>query len=525
MLLFILSIVQQQFLKAIKLYNMKRIGIFLSMLLLTTLFFAGTTQAQEEWPKTITAQNGTVIKVYEPQPESFTGNVLKTRSAVSVMQPGQDDRIFGTMWAVSTVETDRDNRQVNIVSTKVPNLKFASQVDADQIGYLKTTLESEFPRQDISFHLDQLLASLDISTEEKKLSKDLNNTPPRIIYASRPSILVTIDGTPKLQLNNDWGVEAVVNSPFTIVKNSDGNFYLYGGKHWYIAPSATGPYTNVSSVPPNLSKVQTAVDNANNADPGFTSSTDAGNAATVSDIIVSTQPAELVQANGEPQLSAIDGTNLSYVSNSQNDIFFDQAGRRYYVLLSGRWYQSTGLNGPWQYTASNSLPADFAKIPEGSPKDNVLASVAGTNASKEAVMDAQIPQTAKVDRKTATASISYDGSPRFDNIPGTHLQYGVNTQSSVIRSNGRYYAVENGVWFEAGSPNGPWAVATDRPDEVDIIPPSSPVYNMKYVYIYDVDPDWVYMGYTPGYLNAYIYGPTVVYGTGYYYAPWYGSYY
>jgi hypothetical protein len=27
-------------------------------------------------------------------------------------------------------------------------------------------------------------------------------------------------------------------------------------------------------------------------------------------------------------------------------------------------------------------------------------------------------------------------------------------------------------------------------------------------------PDWVYMGYTPGYLNNYIFGPTVVYGTG-----------
>ena len=33
------------------------------------------------------------------------------------------------------------------------------------------------------------------------------------------------------------------------------------------------------------------------------------------------------------------------------------------------------------------------------------------------------------------------------------------------------------------------------------------------------------MGYTPGYLNSYVYGPTVVYGTGYYYQPWYGAYY
>ena len=34
----------------------------------------------------------------------------------------------------------------------------------------------------------------------------------------------------------------VVNTPFTIVKNYDGRFYLYGAKHWYVANSATGPY-------------------------------------------------------------------------------------------------------------------------------------------------------------------------------------------------------------------------------------------------------------------------------------------
>jgi hypothetical protein len=105
------------------------------------------------------------------------------------------------------------------------------------------------------------------------------------------------------------------------------------------------------------------------------------------------------------------------------------------------------------------------------------------------------------------------------------MQYAVNTQGSVIRENGRYYCVDNGVWFESNSPQGPWVVSTDRPQQEEAIPPNYPVYNTKYVYIYDVTPDWAYMGYTPGYLNTYIYGPTVVYGTGFYYSPWYGNYY
>src|SRR5205085_10086703 len=129
------------------------------------------------------------------------------------------------------------------------------------------------------------------------------------------------------------------------------------------------------------------------------------------------------------------------------------------------------------------------KIPEGSPKDNVLSSVAGTDAAREAVMDAQIPQTAKVDRKTASTNVQYNGTPEFKSIPGTDLESAVNTSSSVMRYRGTYYAVDNGVWFQSNNPEGPWEVATDRPDEVDRIPPSSPLYNTKYVYVYDVTPD------------------------------------
>lgn len=502
---------------------MKTLQIILSFIISSSLF-ATASNAQEDWPKIIAASDGSVIKIYHPQPESFSTDILKLRSAVSVTEPGKTDPVFGTFWSVNTVQTDRDNRNIHIESVQVPNLKFGTDIDANRLSYLKSTLETEIPKLQIDLPMDELESMLQSSTEEKKLSKNLNTAPPKIIYSNKPSTLVLIDGTPKLQHNNDWGVDAVVNSPFTIVKNN-GAYYLYGGKHWYSASSATGPYTYANNTPNNLNKIQTAVDNAASSDPGFTSDSAAVKNNTITDIIVSTVPAELIQTNGEANLSPINGTNLLYVTNTENDIFIDQSSQQYFVLLSGRWYKAANLNSSWQYMAANSLPADFAKIPEGSPKDNVLASVAGTQAAREAIMDAQIPQTAKVDRNKASANVTYDGNPKFDNIQGTSMQYGVNTQSSVIRYRNKYYAVENGVWFESMNPTGPWTVSTERPEEVDIIPPSSPAYNLKYVYIYDVTPDWVYMGYTPGYLNTFIYGPTVVYGTGFYYEPWFGSYY
>ena len=481
-------------------------------------------QQQQDWPRSFTTDDGTVVKIYQPQPESFSDNVLKSRWAISVLQNGKTDPVFGTFWSVANVETDKDARRVIIQSVKVPNIKFPGQTDDNFISSLKSALETNLPATAGDLSLDEILSSLDQNLEQKKLSKDLNTTAPRIIYSDRPSLLVMIDGQPKLQSNKDWGMDVVVNSPFTIVKPEDGRFYLYGGKRWYTAQSATGPYSEAGNTPSSLDKVKSAIDNASSQDAGYIDSTAAQQDKVVSNIIVTTSPAELIQTDGKPSMSPITGTSLSYATNSPNDLFQDQDGK-YYVLISGRWYTSSSLTGGWHYVASNALPGDFAKIPEGSPKDNVLASVAGTDAAREAIMDAQIPQTAKVDRSTASTDVNYNGDPQFAPLQGTDMQYATNTSNSVILDHGVYYTVDNGVWFQSPNPNGPWTVATERPDEVDRIPPSSPLYNTKYVYIYDVTPQYVYMGYTPGYLNTYIYGPTVVYGTGFYYDPWFNGYY
>jgi hypothetical protein len=153
----------------------------------------------------------------------------------------------------------------------------------------------------------------------------------------------------------------------------------------------------------------------------------------------------------------------------------------------------------------------------------VLASVAGTEEAEEALLDAQIPETAAVKRSTAKLDVRYDGEPRFSPIEGTDVRYAVNASTEVLEIRGRYYACDNAVWFVADSAIGPWSLADSVPkEELDAIPPSAPVYNVKYVEIYDSTPDVVYVGYTPGYLGSYACGNVVVWGTGFYYQPWVG---
>jgi len=499
--------------------------LFLSICLLA---FGFSRADDTDWPKVINTSNGTQIKVYEPEPESFKGNTLMFRSAISVLPNGSNDPVFGAFWATAKVETDRDNRTMLINTLDVTSIRIPAIDGQDTIDYIDDALETQFPQTAGPISLDAIVATLNQNQQEAKISQGISNKPPKVMFVTRPSMLVLIDGDPKLQNNKDLKLDMVANTPFTIVKNTDGRFYLYGQKRWYVSNAATGPYEYTNGqVPPPIQSVGSMIaskQQANSAD-NVRSTTDP---SVVPTIIVSTVPAELIQSNGEPNFTPIQGTNLLYMSNSDNDIFMDENSQQYFVLISGRWFQTKNLNSDnWVYIAADQLPADFAKIPPGSPKDNVLASVAGTDAAKDAVMDAEIPQTAKVDRNTTTTTVTYDGRPKFTDIDGTNLQYAVNTSSTVLRNggDGRFYVVDNGVWFVSDNATGPFVVSTVRPVDVDLIPPSVPVYNAKYVNIYDVDPNYVYMGYTPGYLNSFVYGPTVVYGTGFYYQPWYGAYY
>lgn len=446
------------------------------------------------------------------------GDKVEGRAAFSAEEKPGAELIFGVFWYTAQVTTNRDERTVRLESIKVNDVKLPGVEDTTKIGRLKRLIESEIPTWNLSGSLDELVST--IEDEQAYVSYDLKNDPPSIQYVDVPTTLVIIDGEPKLEEDKNLKAKRVINTAFLIVENpEDKKYYLYGGKFWYASSSLKDGYQPVTKLPKNIA----ALDQELKKQEKEKSTAPAS--STPPAIVVSTTPAELIQSNGAAQYKNIAETNLLYVSNSDNDIFKSVDDQKFYVLLSGRWYTSAKLEGPWTYIASDKLPGDFGQIPKGSDKDNVLASVAGTEESKDAIRDAQVPQTAKVDRKTATCTVTYNGEPKFEKIEGTSLEVAMNTSSTVLKSGSKYYCVDNGVWFVSSSAKGPWKVSDERPKDVDDIPASSPAYNTKYVYVYDSTPEVVYVGYTPGYMGCYVYGPTVVYGTGYYYSPWYGPYY
>lgn len=492
-----------------------------NLLILLFLFVSGISYAQDEWPRTLETKAGGKIIIYQPQSESLKDGKITGRAAVSVREFAGDEPTFGAIWYESILLTNRDTRMATLEEIKITEVKLPGVEDSEKLNRFTKFLETEIPKWNLEISIDALVATLEETNGT--VSEELKNDPPKVIYVTAPTTLVLIEGEPKLQMDDKLKMQRVINTPFLIVQSTeDKKYYLLGGNFWYASSALKEGWKSTTQLPNSIKQLDKQVKEQQKQ---TASSVVKEEEKSPREIMISTEPAELIQSKGEGVFASIQGTSLLYMNNSEDEIFMDINTQKYYVLLSGRWYIASAMKGPWAYISSDKLPADFQKIPEGSEKDNVLSSVAGTEAAQEAVMDAQIPQTAKVDRKTATCTVKYDGEPKFEIIEGTSMELAMNTSSTVIKSNSKYYCVENAVWFESASAKGPWKVSTERPKEVDKIPASSPAYNVQYVYIYDSTPDVVYVGYTPGYMGCYVYGPTVVYGTGYYYNPWYGPYY
>jgi hypothetical protein len=475
----------------------------------------------------VIVNDSTGIAIYQPQIDSWDGRQAMGRNVVSIHSAGQTRPIFGVITFRAIPLVDKMKGTVALEDVQVLDGEFPSARQQTQ-EYLRM-VRATFPKELDGLSLERLESSFDFeSPRVAKYGRPLENTPPKIIFSSKPAILVYIDGPPVYRPVASTSLQRVLNSPMVLLKDQSGEMYLHVQDGYLKAPSLGGPWTVADEPPPGAAEAERQAaasvaptellrgqtNSTANRPPPLTKSA-------APDIYVSSTPAELVLFDGPPNFVPIAGTHLLYVANTTGHVFKSLSDQQTYLLISGRWYRAPSLEGPWQFVRADHLPSDFAQIPDNSPKENVKASVPGTMQADEALIANAIPQSAKVPRSTQMQDPRIDGPPRLEPIPGTDLYHVANSATPIIKvDNYSWYACQNGVWFTANSLNGPWTVAIYVPAVIYSIPPSSPLHYVTYVQVYGATPEEVYVGYTPGYLGTEVEDGVVVYGTGYYYPPW-----
>ncbi len=483
-----------------------------TLLLALTLALSLPTLAMD-WPQEIDIPEGKIV-IYQPQPEKLTGNEITGRAAMSLEIGDNQSPIFGAFWFSARVDTDTDAGTALVRDLKVTRVSWPDSTEEHEARFT-SAVENALAKNAYPISMERLSASLKDAEQEKKSLDGLKNDPPAIVFSQELAVLLTYDGEPRFTPIKDTPYKRALNTRFAVVQDQKNNFYLTSGNLWYSAKSATGPWTLTQNPPADLVKMAPKPDASLKAP------------AKPPKIVVATIPTELIVTDGKPKWKSLPDGKLLYVENTETPWLRETDTGKMYLLLAGRWFNSSSEKGPWVFVRPDKLPAAFKDIPPDSDVGGLRVSVAGTDEAEDALLDAQIPVTTAVKRSEAKLTVSYDGTPKFEKIAGTKVSYAVNTASQVLLIDKRYYAVDSGVWFTSAAATGPWVVADKVPkEEIDKIPPSSPVYNTTYVEVYDSTPEVVYVGYTAGYTGSYPYYGAPYYGTGWYYPPyWGGAYY
>jgi hypothetical protein len=480
------------------------------------------------WPRTFISGADTFI-IYQPQVDKWDENVIDLYCAAELKSGKESAAKYGVVWFQARTEVDKVNRLVTLDQANITKVKFP--VAQDKEAELTALLEKKLPGATKTISLDRLEAELDADNELVK-GVDVNNDPPKVIIASKPSLQVLIDGMPQMREVPGTKLLRVINTRSVILYEADKQIYFLRVQDWWLqTKKLEEPWEYAKKLPADMKKAEEFIVSQNQVQNPEGEQTkqqpslkESGKKAEIPVVFVVFGPAELIETKGEPKYNLIPGTGLEYVINTSGNIFRYSA--EYYILISGRWFKGATLDGPWTFVNATDMPPDFAKIPKDNPKVAVLASVPGTPQAKEALIANSIPQTATITRSEAKVTVQYDGEAKFVPIQGTSIGYAENTSAAVIKvSDDNYYCVEAGVWFNARSPQGPWIVAGTVPAQIYDIPPNSPLYYVTYAKVYGSTPEVVYVGYTPGYYGTVVSANTmtVVYGTGWYYPPYISS--
>ena len=479
---------------------------------------SGGTPEASDWPREYVAKNGSRLLLFQPQLMAWEGwERLEARAAVAIQQPGDEGQVLGIVRLAAKTAVSTSERLVRVSDIELLESRFPEAPENRDGEDPQAILDTLFPAEQI-ISLDRILSELE-KAGVKRDSSQLKADPPPIFVSTSPAILVLIDGEPILADIDKTKLQFVVNTNWDLFFDTKSSkYFLRKENSWMETTRLDGRWGAVDKLPKSFKKLP-------KNDPSFAETRAAVPSSflapsQVPRVFVSQVPAELIVIVGQPQLQPIGDTDLLWVTNTDNDLFVYQGS--FYYLVAGRWFRAEDLDNEWTF-ATETLPLAFQQIPAEHPRARVLPSVPGTPDAEEAVILAQIPQTATVTRDQIQAPkvVYYGDEPKFEPIEGTPLERGTNTSFDVIRTEDRYYLCYEAVWFASDGPEGPWIVADTIPAEIYSIPASSPSHSVSYVQVYDSTPVSVTFGYTSGYWGVYHGWGGVVYGTGWYWPPYY----
>jgi hypothetical protein len=206
---------------------------------------------------------------------------------------------------------------------------------------------------------------------------------PTVFYTTGPAEVISLRGQPVYsQIPGTQLVYASNTDADLFVYGPTNSYYYLAAGRWFSSSSLQGPWTYATgALPADFSRIP--LHNPESrvlvSVPGTEQAKDAVLLAQIPTTVTVDPVKSAAQVDvtyyGAPEFKPIDGTSLSYATNTADKVI--KAGDVYYLCLQGIWFMSPNAAGPW--TTAPSVPDSIYSIPPSSPVYNVTYVTQTTN--------------------------------------------------------------------------------------------------------------------------------------------------
>src|SRR5215471_10522497 len=149
-------------------------------------------ESDAPWPRKAD-RGGETVLMYQPQIKSWVGEEISAYSALAVVNNADKKTRYGVVSFTARTEVDKVNRQVALDNFQITKLQFPTMKDRE--AEYQAFLQSKLPAKTKVIALDRLETALAASNAARDIKGlPVNNDPPRIIFTTKPALLVLIDG-------------------------------------------------------------------------------------------------------------------------------------------------------------------------------------------------------------------------------------------------------------------------------------------------------------------------------------------
>jgi hypothetical protein len=199
---------------------------------------------------------------------------------------------------------------------------------------------------------------------------------PKIFYSTVPAEVILFSGKPVYAKIPQTQLVYATNTDSALFLYTPTNeYYFLAAGRWFRSKDLNGANWTFASLdlPADFAKIprSSPASAILSSVPGTEEAKDAvliAQIPTVMEIDAKSAAAQAkVTYNGDPTFAKIEGTSLSYATNTADKVI--KVGDVYYLCLQGVWFMSSNPQGPW--TTASSVPKEIYTIPPSSPVYNV----------------------------------------------------------------------------------------------------------------------------------------------------------